>query len=93
MRDRVRAQAEGTALCHSALEMRKGGMLNPRTDVDGLVKRAFAHLDGVSDEWLQKIQVETVADGQVPKGQTFMQFSATILAGVKPACCHVEVTR
>jgi NitT/TauT family transport system substrate-binding protein len=81
------------AVNSAALEMRKGGMLNPRTDVPALVHRAFAHLDGVSDEWLQTVKVETVADGQVPKGQTFLQFADAILVGIKPACCHVEMTR
>ena len=46
--------------------MKKAGMLNPTTDVEELSRRAFAHLDGVSDEWLQSLQVEKVAGGQVP---------------------------
>jgi NitT/TauT family transport system substrate-binding protein len=41
-------------------------MLSPTTDVDELAKRAFVHLDGVSDEWINSVQVEKVAGGQVP---------------------------
>jgi len=44
-------------------------MLNASTDVDELAKRAFAHLDGVSDQWLDSLQVEKVAGGQVPWDQ------------------------
>jgi hypothetical protein len=41
-------------------------MLNPATDVSDLAKRAFVRLDGVSDEWLQTLQVGKVAGGQLP---------------------------
>jgi NitT/TauT family transport system substrate-binding protein len=54
------------AVKSAAAEMKRAGMLNPGTDVDDLAKRAFAHLDGVTDEWLQSLQVEKVAGGQVP---------------------------
>jgi NitT/TauT family transport system substrate-binding protein len=54
------------AVKSAAVEMQKAGMLSPSTDVNELAKRAFAHLDGVSDEWLQSVQVEKVAGGQAP---------------------------
>ena len=41
-------------------------MLSPTTDVDDLARRAFMHLDGVSDEWIQSLHVEKVAGGQLP---------------------------
>src|SRR5438128_3789601 len=41
-----------TAVKLAAAEMKTAGMLNPSTDVAGLAERAFAQLDGVSDEWL-----------------------------------------
>ncbi len=53
----------------AAAEMKKAGMLSPTTDVQDLAKRAFAHLEGVSDEWLESLQVEKVAGGQVPFDQ------------------------
>ena len=54
------------AVKSAAAEMKKVGILNPTTDVDELAKRAFVHLDGVSDEWIDSLQVEKVAGGQVP---------------------------
>src|SRR6266852_4246825 len=49
------------AVKSAATEMKRGGMLNPTTDVDELAKRAFARLEGVSDDWLKTVQVEQVA--------------------------------
>src|SRR5712671_5261533 len=46
------------AIKSAAAEMKRAGMLSPTTDVQDLAKRAFAHLDGVSDEWLESLQVE-----------------------------------
>jgi NitT/TauT family transport system substrate-binding protein len=55
------------AAVHSAAAaMKTAGMLSPTTNVDELADRAFVHLDGVTDEWLQNLQVEKVAGGQVP---------------------------
>ena len=50
----------------AATEMKRAGMLSASTDVEALAKKAFAHLEGVSDEWLKTLQVEKVAGGQVP---------------------------
>jgi NitT/TauT family transport system substrate-binding protein len=44
-------------------------MLSPTTDVSALAKRAFVYLDGVTDEWIESLQVEKLADGQVPPDQ------------------------
>jgi len=55
-----------SAVKSATMAMKKAGMLASTTDVDELAKRAFAHLDGVSDEWINLLQVEQVADGQVP---------------------------
>src|SRR5216117_2455481 len=46
----------------ASAEMKTARMLSPTTDVDALAKRAFVHLDGVSDEWLNALKVEQVAD-------------------------------
>jgi NitT/TauT family transport system substrate-binding protein len=54
-----------TAVKLASAEMKTAGMLSPSTDVDALARRAFVQLDGVSDEWLDSLQVEKVADGQV----------------------------
>lgn len=53
------------AVNSAAAEMKLAGMLNPATDVSELAKRAFVHLEGVSDEWLQTLKVEKLAGGQV----------------------------
>ena len=80
------------AVNSASLEMKKAGMLNARTDVSELSKRAFAHLDGVSDEWLNSLQVETVAGGQVPSDWTWSTFASSLLADIRPACCHEEMS-
>ncbi len=49
----------------AAAEMKTAGMLSPTTDVEGLANRAFATLEGVSDDWLNSLQVEKVAGAQV----------------------------
>jgi len=53
-----------TAVKLASSEMKNAGMLSPSTDVDDLARRAFAHLDGVTDEWLNSLQVEKVPGGQ-----------------------------
>ncbi len=57
------------AVKSAAAEMKRAGMLSASTDVDDLAKRAFAHLDGVSDDWLNSLKVEKVAGGQLPPDQ------------------------
>jgi NitT/TauT family transport system substrate-binding protein len=59
------------AVNSAAAEMKKAGMLNSTTDVSGLAKSAFVHLEGVSDEWLQTLQVDKVAGGQLPADENF----------------------
>ena len=49
----------------ATMAMKQNGMLSPSTDVDALAKRAFVHLDGVSDDWINSLQVEKVAGGQL----------------------------
>jgi NitT/TauT family transport system substrate-binding protein len=57
------------AVKSAAAEMKKAGMLSPTTDVSDLAKRAFVHLDGVTDQWIESLQVEKLADGRVPPDQ------------------------
>ena len=49
----------------AATEMKKAGMLAPTTDPAELAKRAFMHLEGVTDEWIEKVEVQKVAGGDV----------------------------
>lgn len=71
----------------AAREMKKAGMLSPSTDVDELARRAFAHLDGVSDEWLDSLQVEKVADGQVPPDENARLLAELSGSSNAPATC------
>src|SRR5688572_17650819 len=52
-----------TAVKLASAEMKIAGMLSPSTDPDELAKKAFVHLEGVTDQWLESLKVEEVADG------------------------------
>jgi NitT/TauT family transport system substrate-binding protein len=80
------------AVSSAAAEMKIAGMLAPTTDVPELAKRAFVHLDGVSDEWLQNLQVEKVAGGQVPPDQDIRLFAELILSDTKESCCKAKTS-
>ena len=76
------------AVKSAAAEMRKAGMLNASTDVDKLATSAFLHLEGVTDSWLQSLQVEKVAGGQVPPHQDIRRFAALFLDEKSDPCCR-----
>ena len=79
-----------TAVNLAAAEMKVAGMLSPTTDVKDLAKRAFVHLDGVTDEWLQDLQVEKVAGGQVPPDQDIRLYAELILHDSEGSCCKAK---
>src|SRR5687767_334969 len=60
------------AVISAAGEMQRGGMLEARTDLDALAKKAFAHLDGVTDQWLEAVAVNVEPDGDVPRDQDLL---------------------
>ena len=70
--------------------MKVAGMLSPSTDVSALAQKAFAHLDGVSDEWLESLQVEKVAGGQVPPDQDIRLYAELILSDTQESCCKAK---
>jgi NitT/TauT family transport system substrate-binding protein len=76
------------AVKSAAAEMKKAGMLSPTTDVEDLAKRAFVHLEGVSDEWLKTLQVEKLADGQIPSKLNYQKYAAMFLAQPGDPCCR-----
>src|SRR5437868_2526039 len=78
------------AVNSAAAEMKTAGMLSPTTDVSELAKRAFAHLDGVTDDWLQNLQVEKVAGGQVPPDQDIRLYAEMILHDSEGSCCKAK---
>ncbi|HEX4652902.1 MAG TPA: ABC transporter substrate-binding protein, partial [Candidatus Udaeobacter sp.] len=49
----------------AAREMKVAKMLSQETDTEALAKRAFMHLDGVTDEWVRNLEVEKIAGAQV----------------------------
>ena len=75
------------AVNSASAEMKKAGMLGPRTDVNELARRAFVHLDGVSDEWIDHLQVEKLADGQMPLDFDIREYAAAILSPSNRNCC------
>jgi NitT/TauT family transport system substrate-binding protein len=78
------------AVKSAAAEMKVAGMLGPTTDVPELAKRAFAHLDGVSDEWLKTVEVEKVTGGQIPPDQDIRLFAEMILSNKEGSCCQKD---
>jgi sulfonate transport system substrate-binding protein len=80
-------KAEQT-LFTAAKEMREAKMLSPNTDTDALAKRAFHHLDGVSDEWIKTVQVEKVPGGQVDPNQDIRLFAELIQKDTEDSCCR-----
>ena len=78
------------AVKSAAAEMKVAGMLNPTTDVSELARRAFVHLDGVTDDWLQNLQVQKVADGQVPADQDIRLYAELILHNTEGSCCKAK---
>ena len=50
----------------AAKEMKVAQLLNLSTDPEELARQAWVDLDGVTDEWLDGLQVETIAGGGRP---------------------------
>lgn len=76
-----------TAVRLASAEMKRAGMLSASTDVDDLAKRAFVHLDGVSDQWLDSLKVEKLAGNQVPQSWVIREYAKNNPADVFCAAC------
>jgi len=83
-------KAEQT-LYTAAKEMRVANMLSPTTDTDALAKKAFHHLDGVTDEWIKTVQVEKVPGGQVDRDQYIRLYAELLLKDTEDSCCRREL--
>ncbi len=57
------------ALHSAAQAMKSAGMLSASTDLDDLIKRAWLPIDGLTDQWVQDLKVEKVAQGELPPDQ------------------------
>ncbi|MEY2407814.1 MAG: sulfonate transport system substrate-binding protein [Verrucomicrobiota bacterium] len=64
-----------TAVRLASAEMKTAGMLSASTDTEALAKRAFVHLEGVSDEWINALQVEKIAGAQVTPSWVRRQYA------------------
>src|SRR2546430_576738 len=78
------------AVQSAAAEMKIARMLSPSTNVADLAERAFVYLDGVSDQWLESLQVEKVAGGQVPPDQDIRLYAELILSDTEESCCKAK---
>jgi NitT/TauT family transport system substrate-binding protein len=81
------------AVRSAAIAMQQIKMLSASTDIDELTHRAFAHLDGVTDEWLKTVQVEKLADGQLlpDENARLLVELATHAPTTVRSCCDVSV--
>ena len=80
-------KAEET-LYSAAKEMREAKMLDPNTDTDALAKRAFHHLEGVTDEWVKTVKVEKVPGGQVDPNEDIRLYAALLQKDTMDSCCR-----
>ncbi len=81
------------AVNSAAVEMKAAGMLDSGTDAAALAKKAFVHLDGVSDEWIQSLEVNKVAGGQLPPDENFRVRAELAGNGRNPtlaSCCSPD---
>lgn len=74
-----------TSLDQAAHEMREAGLLKPTTDPAALAKRAWLDLDGVTDDWVEKLEVAKVDVGGRPKLLSPQAFAA--LFEGQSLCC------
>ncbi len=59
----------------ASAEMKVARMLGATTDVEDLARRAFVHLEGVTDEWLESLEVEHVEGAQITPEWLRLQYA------------------
>ncbi|HEY2158842.1 MAG TPA: ABC transporter substrate-binding protein [Isosphaeraceae bacterium] len=76
-----------TSLDLAAAEMKTAGLLKPDTNPSELAARAWLDLEGVSDDWIKGLKVESVAGGgpAVPDAGVL---AACSIGGVRTCCDH-----
>ena len=77
-----------SSIITAAKGMQAAGMLASTTNLDELAKRAFVRLDGVTDEWIEQLQVEKVAGGQLPQNWKIPRLAQAVVSE-KDDCCHL----
>jgi NitT/TauT family transport system substrate-binding protein len=68
-----------------AKEMKAADFLSPTTDPEELLKKAWLDLEGVTDEWIESVEVEKIAGGGDPPNLPIAELAALI--GGKKNCC------
>jgi len=68
--------------------MKIAKMLSSETDTEALAKRAFMHLDGVTDEWVKTLQVEKIAGAQVSPDEDIRLIADLIQKDRGDSCCR-----
>jgi NitT/TauT family transport system substrate-binding protein len=76
-----------TAVRLAAAEMKTAGMLSSTTDPEALAQRAFVALEGVTDQWIDALPVEKVADGQVTPEWLAQQYAKYARVNPKDVFC------
>src|SRR6266498_1909156 len=79
------------SLHSAAREMKVAKMLSPETDTDALAKRAFMHLEGITDDWVKSLEVEKVAGGQVSPNEDIRLLAALIQKDTGDSCCRRQM--
>jgi NitT/TauT family transport system substrate-binding protein len=73
-----------------AKEVKTSGLLDSKTDPAELAKKAWLDLDGVTDAWVEGLQIEKVAGGG-PVPRLSPQMLAAMFAGREACCSCCEV--
>ena len=76
------------AILSAAGEMKKGGMLEERTDVEALARKSFVQLEGVDDRWLSAVVVNKETDGIWTEKWDVERLASTVRTAPLPACCR-----
>jgi NitT/TauT family transport system substrate-binding protein len=79
-----------TAVRAAAAEMKRAGMLKRTTDTEQLSAQAFVQLEGVTDEWLETLPIEKVANGQVTRKWLLAMYAKLDPKDVLCAPCLVD---
>jgi NitT/TauT family transport system substrate-binding protein len=71
--------------------MKRAGLLKPLTDPDELTRKAWLDLDGVTDEWIKGLKVQTVQGGGRPPLMAPGMFAALCEGRqLNYGCCGVD---